>query len=133
MRDRVLIAIGLLLFVAMATYPVWHAVYAKTTAAGPQLKLPEQQKTCVAPVAFMRASHMKLLNEWREGAVRERRLDYTSYDGKKYRVNLSATCLGECHTKKGEFCDRCHTYAAVSGPYCWDCHVDPTSVARRTP
>ena len=133
MRDRVLIAIGLLLFVAMVTFPVWHAAYAKTTSAGPKLKLPEQQKTCVAPVAFMRASHMKLLIEWREGAVRDGRLNYAAYDGKKYPVNLSRTCLGECHTNKQEFCDRCHLYAAVSGPYCWDCHVDTTSVARRTP
>ncbi|MBZ5628379.1 MAG: sulfate reduction electron transfer complex DsrMKJOP subunit DsrJ [Acidobacteriia bacterium] len=133
MRDRVPIAIGLLLFVSMVTFPVWHAAYAKTTAVGPRLKLPERQKACVAPVAFMRASHMKLLTDWREGAVRSDRLTYTAYDGKKYRVNLSSTCLGECHTNKKEFCDRCHQYAAVSGPYCWDCHVDPTSVARRTP
>ena len=133
MRDRILIALGLVLFVSLLTYPVWHGVYAKTTAAGPQLKLPQQAKECVAPVAFMRASHMKLLTAWREGAVREHRLEFNSNDGHKYRVNLSATCLGECHTSKAEFCDRCHTYAAVSGPYCWDCHVDPTSVARRTP
>jgi hypothetical protein len=134
MRDRVLIGLALMLFVTLVTYPMWHAVYAKTTAAGPQLKLPQTAKACVAPVAFMRASHMKLLIDWREGAVREHRLEYTSYDGKKYRVNLSATCLGQCHTNKKEFCDRCHSYAAVSGPYCWDCHVDPTTVvARRTP
>ncbi len=133
MRDRLLIAIGLFLFVALVTYPMWHAAYAKTTSAAPQLKMPAQQKTCVAPRDYMRASHMKLLSDWREGAVRDRRLTYVSPDGKKYRVNLSATCLGECHTDKKEFCDRCHTYAAVSGPYCWDCHVDPSSVARRTP
>ena len=132
MRDRVLIAIGLVLFVSMVTYPMWHAAYAKTTAMGPQVKLPEQQKACVAPVAFMRASHMKLLTDWREGAVRDGRLNYAAYDGKTYRVSLSSTCLGQCHTNKQEFCDRCHKYAAVSGPYCWDCHVEPTSVARRT-
>ncbi|MGB9106378.1 MAG: sulfate reduction electron transfer complex DsrMKJOP subunit DsrJ, partial [Terriglobales bacterium] len=113
MRDRVLIALGLVAFIALVTYPVWHAVYAKTTTSGPQIKLPQQEKNCVAPVAYMRAAHMKLLIDWREGAVRENRLNYTSYDGKKYRVNLSATCLGQCHTRKAEFCDRCHTYAAV--------------------
>ncbi len=133
MRDRLLIFAGLLLFVVAVTFPRWHAVYAKTSAAGPQLKLPERARECVAPVAFMRASHLKLLTDWREGAVRERRLDYRSHDGKTYRVNLSGTCLGECHTNKKEFCDRCHSYAAVSGPYCWDCHVDPSSVARRAP
>jgi len=130
MRDRVLITLGLAVFVALFTFPMWHAVYAKTTAAGPQIKLPQQSKACVAPVAFMRASHMKLLNDWRDGAVRAHQLTYASYDGKSYHVSLSRTCLGECHTSKQDFCDRCHTYAAVSGPYCWDCHVDP-SVTRR--
>ncbi len=133
MRDRLLIFMGLLLFVAVATFPMWRVAYAKSTNAAPQLKLPEKAKECVAPVAFMRASHMKLLSEWREGAVREHRLNYRAHDGKNYRVNLSNTCLGDCHSSKKEFCDRCHTYAAVSGPYCWDCHVDPSSVARRTP
>ena len=76
---------------------------------------------------------MKLLVDWRESAVRDARLTYTAYNGKSYRVNLSGTCLGQCHTNKGEFCDRCHSYAAVSGPYCWDCHVEPAPAARRTP
>lgn len=133
MRDRILIAVGLLLFVSLFTYPMWHAAAAKTTAAGPQVQLPEQQKACVAPRAYMRTSHMKLLTDWREGAVREQRLTYTSYDRKSYSVSLSNTCLGQCHTDKKEFCDRCHSYAAVSGPYCWDCHVEPKSAAARKP
>ncbi len=132
MRDRLLIALGLFIFVALFTYPMWHAVAAKTSTAGPDLKLPQQAKTCVAPLRYMRAAHMKLLMDWREGAVRDGRLTYASYTGKSYRVNLSATCLTQCHTKKDEFCDRCHNYAAVSGPYCWDCHVDPASLARST-
>ncbi len=133
MRDRVLIAIGLALFLALVTYPMWHAAYAKTTAAAPQLQLPKDAKECVAPVAYMRAAHMKLLIAWREGAVRDHQLTYKAYDGKTYRVNLSNTCLGQCHNSKEQFCDRCHQYAAVSGPYCWDCHIDPSKVARRTP
>ncbi len=133
MRDRMFIALGLALFLALVTYPMWHAVYAGTTAAAPDLKLPKDAKQCVAPVAYMRAAHMKLLIKWREGAVRDHQLTYKAYDGKTYRVNLSTTCLGQCHTSKEQFCDRCHQYAAVSGPYCWDCHVDPSQVARRAP
>lgn len=133
MRDRVLIVLGLLLFVVLVTYPISHGMLARTATAGPEIKLPQKAKTCVAPLAYMRASHMKLLTDWREGAVREHRLKYSAFDGKTYTVSLSNTCLGQCHTNKKEFCDRCHTYAAVSGPYCWDCHVDPTLVARRTP
>ncbi len=140
MRDRVLISLGLLLFVIFATYPIWHAAAAKTTGAGPDVKLPKEAKTCVSPLAYMRSSHMQLLMDWREGAVRDARLSYAAYDGKHYRVNLTQTCLQQCHTNKAEFCDRCHNYAAVSGPYCWDCHVDPSvsagvraSLAREEP
>ena len=131
MRDRMLIFTGLLLFMALVTYPVWRAAAARSTAAGPVLKLPQNQRTCVAPRDYMRASHQKLLLDWRENAVRAGRLSYAAYDGKTYRVNLSQTCLQQCHTNKEEFCDRCHTYAAVSGPYCFDCHVDPGALARR--
>ena len=28
---------------------------------------------------------------------------------------------------KAGFCDRCHDYSGVSGPYCWNCHSDPQS------
>jgi len=130
MRDRVLIYLGLFVFVALLTYPLWHALAAGSGAAGPEDKLPQQAKNCVAPRDYMRAAHQKLLLDWREGAVREGRLTYAAYDGKTYRVSLSQTCLEQCHTNKAEFCDRCHTYAAVPGPYCWDCHVDPATARR---
>ncbi len=131
MRDRILISIGLLLFLVLFSYPAWHAVIAGTTTAGPDIKLPQQEKTCVAPRETMRAAHQKLLIQWREDAVRNGNLTYTAYNGKKYRVGLSTNCL-QCHDNKAQFCDRCHTYAGVSGPYCWDCHIDPTT-ARRIP
>lgn len=124
MRDRVLIGCGLLVFAALATYPVWHGVYAASSTRRPEVTLPKQEKQCVAPLAYMRASHMQLLMSWREEAVRNRRLSYTAYDGRTYRVSLSQTCLGQCHGGKKDFCDKCHAYSAVSGPYCWDCHVD---------
>jgi hypothetical protein len=38
-------------------------------------------------------------------------------------MSLSDTCL-DCHSKKDQFCDACHTYSAVD-PYCWTCHVVP--------
>jgi len=135
MRDRPLIFAGLALFVALATYPVWHAVAAHSTAAAPDVPLPKQAKTCVAPLEYMRTSHMKLLIDWRENKVRNGVLDYTAYNGQHYRVSLSQTCLGQCHASKQEFCDRCHTYAAVEtaaqpvGLVCFDCHTTPREVA----
>ncbi len=75
----------------------------------------------------MRNSHMQLLLQWREDFVRRNIREYTAMeDGKRYEIGLTGTCLEQCHTNKAEFCDRCHAYAGVEGPYCMDCHIDPT-------
>jgi hypothetical protein len=124
MRDRFLIFCGLFLFLALFTYPVWHGIAAHTSTREPELKLPANQTSCVAPLSYMRTAHMQLLIQWRDGAVREHHLRYTAYDGKSYKVSLTNTCLGQCHGSKQQFCDRCHQYAGISTPYCWDCHQD---------
>lgn len=122
MRDRLLILAGLLLFVGLFTFPFWHAVAAKTSASGPQLQLPATARNCVALRDTMRSSHMQLLLDWRDGLVRHQQRQFTAHDGQVYRVSLGNTCLGQCHTNRTEFCDKCHAYAAVATPYCWDCH-----------
>jgi hypothetical protein len=129
MRDRLLIFAGLLAFIGLFTFPIWHAATAKTTAKGPELQLPIGQSHCVAPRNYMRTSHMKLLMSWRDGLVRHQQREFTAYDGQVYRVSLTNTCLGQCHQiqSKAEFCDRCHAYAAVAKPYCWDCHQSVVS------
>jgi [DsrC]-trisulfide reductase subunit J len=129
MRDRVWIIAGLALFLGAVTYPVWHSLQAHTASQPPTLELPKNEKDCVAPVSFMRTSHMKLLLDWRQSVVRDDHRKFEAYDGKVYEMSLTKTCLG-CHNKQA-FCDRCHAYAGVATPYCWQCHVDPT-VARRS-
>lgn len=129
MRDRGLIYAGLLVFLFLITFPIWHNLRAGATAKGPEPALPKDVKQCVAPRAYMRNSHMDLLLAWRDDVVRRRVREYRSEDGKIYEMSLTKTCLGQCHTNKAEFCDRCHNYAAVTA-YCWDCHVDPKLVAR---
>jgi hypothetical protein len=124
MRDRLLIFCGLFLFLALFTYPVWHGIGARTSTREPELKLPANQASCVAPLNYMRTTHMQLLIQWRDDAVREHHLRYTAYDGKSYKVSLTNTCLGQCHGSKQQFCDRCHQYAGIATPYCWDCHQD---------
>jgi hypothetical protein len=71
---------------------------------------------------------MQLLVNWREQVVRQGDRTYRTSDGRVYEISLTGTCIMKCHTVKADFCDRCHTYAAVKGPYCWDCHVDPKLV-----
>jgi len=133
MRDRPLILVGLLGFVWLFTLPLWHAYARKYSPTAPDVKLPANEKQCVAPTAYMRDSHMQLLITWREDVVRNNRRQFTAWNGKVYDMSLTKTCLAQCHTNKVEFCDRCHSYAGVSGPYCWDCHIDKPLVARSAP
>jgi len=133
MSDRPQIVAGLIVFVGLFTFPIWHARGGKPSPNAPDIKLPAQEKQCVAPVEYMRESHMDLLDSWREDVVRDNQRQFTAFNGKVYDKSLTRTCLTQCHTDKAEFCDRCHTYAGVSGPYCWDCHVQPRLTARRTP
>ena len=133
MRDRPLILAGLLAFVGFFTYPIWYGRARNTSTVAPVVKLPTQQKECVAPVQYMRDSHMQLLLDWREQVVHYDQRQFTAWNGKVYDKSLTRTCLEQCHSNKAEFCDRCHTYIGVSGPYCWNCHNDAQLTARSTP
>jgi hypothetical protein len=133
MHDRPQIVAGLVVFVGLLTFPLWHARGGKLFPTAPDIKLPAQEKQCVAPVGYMRDSHMQLLVAWREEVVRDNQRQFTAFSGKVYDKSLTRTCLAQCHTDKAQFCDRCHTYAGVSGPYCWDCHVEPQLSARSAP
>ena len=132
MRDRVMILAGLAVFVAITTLPFWSARHgAKDLARVPNLVLPVNAKQCVAPAAVMRSQHMRMLVSWREDVVRRGDRRYIAPDGRVYEKSLTRTCMG-CHSKE-QFCDRCHEYAGVSGPYCWNCHNQPqTNIARST-
>ncbi len=130
MRDRALIYTGLALFFGLVTFPVaWNLLSGEASGA-PDIALPENEKQCVAPTAYMRSSHMQLLMDWRENKVRRNVRFYNTFDGRRIRVSLSGACMEQCHKNKAEFCDRCHGYAGVEEPYCMDCHVDPAKVRR---
>jgi hypothetical protein len=123
MNDKKLITAGIVVFIALVTFPFWFNM--GKAAPAPEVELTEKAKaakTCVRSKEFMRAEHMQLLDLWREQVVRTAVREYVSPEGKTYNMSLSNTCL-DCHSNKTEFCDRCHDYASVS-PYCWDCHID---------
>ncbi|RPJ22882.1 MAG: hypothetical protein EHM35_17820 [Planctomycetaceae bacterium] len=132
MRDRVFISIGLLLFLVLVTFPMWQGIAAKSSTRGPDIKAAAGQKSCVAPTSYMRVAHMDLLMDWRDGKVREQQRRYTAFDGKVYDVNLTSTCLTQCHGSKDDFCDRCHVYAGVPAPDCWGCHTSPPAASKAT-
>ncbi|HET6513604.1 MAG TPA: sulfate reduction electron transfer complex DsrMKJOP subunit DsrJ [Thermodesulfovibrionales bacterium] len=125
------IFIGLLIFAAFMTFPFFYNMGRANPRPEPKTDTPAilqwekeyGKKECVEPKAFMRAEHMKLLNNWRDFAVRDGQRLYVNSEGKKFTISLQNTCM-HCHSNKKEFCDSCHTYMAVK-PYCWDCHIAP--------
>jgi hypothetical protein len=125
MRDRGLILTGLLIFFGIITVPIWYDLSSGKNPVMPELKLPASARECVAPISYMKTSHMKLLGEWRDQAVRSGDRTFTAYNGRTYTISLTATCLQQCHEDKTAFCDRCHDYNGVKSPNCWDCHIDP--------
>jgi len=120
---------GLAIFVLVVTFPLWYNAFSTAgTAPKPELP-PGGEKNCVAPESVMRASHMQLLNEWRDAVLRDNKRDIITVDGKQYRKGLQLACM-QCHTSKEKFCDSCHEYTSVK-PYCWDCHLTPADVVSK--
>jgi hypothetical protein len=118
------IIIGLLILVLIVISPVIYSFATGGNKPRPELTLPEGETQCVEDKEYMNANHMTLLDEWRDLVVREGHETYTSKAyGSSHEMSLTRTCMN-CHTKKSEFCDRCHDYTGVN-PYCWDCHINP--------
>lgn len=121
------IILGIIIFVALAAFPFYSNMGKISAKPEPEINTPEIQsmtdKHCVEPKEFMKAEHMKLLNEWRDSVVRDGNRIYVGAGGIEYNISLQNTCM-KCHSNKKNFCDKCHTYAGV-GPYCWDCHLAP--------
>ncbi len=125
MSDRRTILAALVIGLAVAAAPVWLAFARGTSPAAPALARPEPGTQCVMPADYMRTSHMLVLDEWRQKAVREGIRSYVTGDGRTVRISLTGTCLG-CHRSKADFCDRCHGYVGIE-PKCGNCHLDGTS------
>lgn len=117
------VIIGIAVFVAIFTSPFWLGWigedYTKTGVA-----FPPDQKACIEDTEFMRANHMRLLNEWRDQALREENREYVSaLNGRRWAISLQNTCM-KCHSNYADFCERCHVANSVY-PYCWTCHIIP--------
>ncbi len=132
MKDKAKIYAAAAILLGMMLLPVWYNLATGRPASQPEIiiktkDVPGRDK-CVMPVEYMRASHMKLLGDWRESVVRSEDRIYTGPDGRRFRRSLTDTCL-DCHANKSSFCDRCHDYAATQ-PNCWNCHIAPAEEAR---
>ncbi|MCI5151411.1 MAG: cytochrome C [Candidatus Electrothrix sp. MAN1_4] len=118
----------LVVFVLLITFPIWynHGDLGAVPTRDP--KLPEdraQAKEMVKyatlpndlkhpPAEEMRSIHMMMLKTIHANADAK----LAELGGKKMPT---MTCFA-CHSKKEQFCDSCHAYAAVKTPDCWSCH-----------
>lgn len=114
----------IVVFLCIATSPFWLN-FGTPEYTYPEIKLAKTAEGTkpIEDVAFMRAEHMALLNEWRDQALREGNRVYVASDGRKWDISLQNTCM-ECHTNYDTFCETCHVQNSVE-PYCWTCHVKP--------
>ena len=121
MYDGKYIIPGLVVFVALMTFPIWKNM--GNAGPVPKPEKPKEVTMCVDTAKYMRTSHMKVLDDWRDEVLRQGNRKQIEVNGIKYDKSLMNGCM-KCHAEKKKFCDECHTYTSVK-PYCWDCHFLP--------
>ena len=121
MYDGKVIIPGLLIFLLFMTFPIWRNMGNAGTLPNPEK--PAGVTKCVESAQYMRSSHMKVLDEWRDDVLRNGNRAQVEVNGIKYDRSLMNGCM-KCHKEKKKFCDECHVYTSVK-PYCWDCHFLP--------
>ena len=115
-------------FVSFALLALAAGALTAPVAAEPRVPLPTIAKgkgdQCVEPLEVIRRDHMDFLNHQR---------DKTTHQGVRTKQHSLKNCI-ECHTSKddegqwvpvnapGQFCNSCHSYAAVSMD-CFQCHA----------
>jgi len=128
MYDGKKIIPGLILFLGLVTYPLWHNAASGKTGYVPKPKIAADKKECVEPKNYIRINHKNLLDDWKESVVRKGATTYLASNKKTYTMSLNRTCMN-CHTDKTEFCDQCHNYMGVTNK-CWDCHMYPKEIKK---
>jgi len=128
MYDGKKIIPGLIIFLALASFPLWYNAASGKMKYVPKPKLPADKKECVEPKDYIRINHKNLLDDWKESVVRNGATTYLASNNKKYLMSLNRTCMS-CHTDKTEFCDQCHNYMGVTNK-CWDCHIYPKEIKK---
>ena len=105
MFDSGKVIVGLVIFVGLATSPFWYgAIFGQDDDAGnapdPILSATASAAgPCVHSAEYMKASHMDLINEWRDRVVRGGERIYEGDEGREYVMSLTNGCLS-CHDNK---------------------------------
>ncbi|MDY0361288.1 MAG: sulfate reduction electron transfer complex DsrMKJOP subunit DsrJ [Desulforegulaceae bacterium] len=126
MSDKIKVLAGFIIFAGIISIPFWISAGKMKPAPDPVLSEAAQKAgSCIEE--NMAANHMQILDIFRDTVVRNGERIYTNKKGEKFKMSLSTgsdSCLG-CHESKADFCDKCHDYAGVKDPFCWECHIDP--------
>ena len=90
---------GLVVFLGLISFPVWHNLANGKATYRPNPQIPPEllaaQKHCVEPGPAMRASHMDLLNQWRDQVVRQNMRVYVSArDGSEWSRSFVTLAKG---------------------------------------
>lgn len=122
------VILGILVFLAVVTSPIWINLGNVRAAEGPEVSLDTpaiqamDEKKCIYDTQYMRDNHMEILQDWKVAVVREGNRTLVTPDGDTYEMSLQNTCL-ECHSNYDEFCLSCHEFSGVE-PNCWYCHTN---------
>ncbi len=107
------IIIGAILALIIALPLIYNISVWATKSPEPFLEKPKGQEKCIRDTEYIRFNHMILLKETRNKVMRE---------GKK--VDIGFKNCRQCHTNRGQFCDRCHDKVNLK-PDCFSCHYYP--------
>ena len=119
------VLIGLVIFVGLVTFPFFYNKGRAIAKPEPKLDTPAimqlQDKKCVEPRDFMRAELMRLLNDWRDSAVRDGKRLYVNLRGQAVRY-ISEYLYALPFEQEGI---RTDAIVCAVKPYCWGCHIEP--------
>ena len=111
---------GIAILLVLSVGPVWVAsVHARINGTPPVFA---NQGPCVEPRGVMLREHPRILDQWRQQAVRNGVRLYHASDGRALPASLTGGCL-HCHQSAEGFCTPCHAETGVS-LNCWSCHKD---------
>ena len=135
MSDKIKAVAGLVVLVALVTFPFWYPAVADEAKPQPDLPAAEEGERCIEEARWMTANHMDLLDQWRNDVVRgdgtKQEYESKDFEGVCVEKSLTKTCF-QCHTMQAESdtkrsCIQCHNYANVE-TRCMDCHVEPEGI-----
>jgi hypothetical protein len=114
-NNRIAVIVFIVVILAPFGYSLMRPVLTRGSSRDDVfIELPDGGE-CVRETQYMRFYHMDLLKEVREDVIR-----------RGVRGDVTFTGCRECHTYRGQFCNKCHE-AVTLNVDCFGCHYYPES------